>query len=568
MGFCTKCGAENADGAKFCKSCGAPLQSADSGNQQVAGNQMNGSAYANAGRQQAEPKAAGNFLQTLKKIPVKVWAGIGAAVVAIVVIAVVATKLGSTINLNKYLTVETTGYDGYGRAKADIDWEAVGKKYNSKMSFTSKAKKEYGGLLKMTNPAEVLSSYVTVNVDTVDHLTNGDEVAYTIDIDEELYDYLKCTVKAKDNSFTVKDLTPVGKFDAFADLNVTFTGVAPDGYMEMEYTGSELDSYDFSCSERSGLSNGDTVKVTIDDSTIAICAERLGKVPEASEKEYEVKGLSSYVKDLSEISPDALEDMKKQAEDVYNAHVARSWGEGEKLMSFDYLGEYLLTPKNGSGYNSLYLVYKAKVHNTAEDSHDKVVFDEMTDVYWYILYRNIMTDGEGNMDYDVNYYDTVSHTFYVEAETDSWWNYKTWYYYGYETLDELYKNVVTVNIDDYNYQENISEDVAAADTIVQEASGEDLGTDADYILPDSDKKLLTEEDLDGLSADDCKLARNEIYARHGRKFNDEEIQSYFDSKDWYEGTVEPDDFKDEYLPEIERKNVQFISDYEEEKGYK
>ncbi len=577
MGFCTKCGAENADGAKFCRSCGTPLQAADSSAQQAAGSegaglaqpQMNGNVYAAAGGQQAGAKTTGSFMQSLKKVPGKIWAGIVAAVVAIVAIVVVVTNLGSTVNLNKFLTIETSGYDGYGRAKASIDWEAVGEQYNSKMSFTGNAKKEYGNLLKLTSPAEVLSDYVRVNIENKDHLSNGDEVAYTIEVDEKLYEYLKCKVKSKDDSFTIEDLTPVGKFDAFADLEVSFSGVAPDGYMDMDYCGSELDSYDFYCNERSGLSNGDTVKVTIDESVIANCAERLGKVPEASEKEYTVKGLSSYVKDLSEITPDALDKMKKQAEDVYNAHVARSWGDGEKLMSFDYLGEYLLTPKNDGGYNNLYLVYKAKVHNTAKDD-DKVVFDQMTDVYWYILYRNIMTDGENNIDFDVTYYDTVGNTFYVKADTGSWWSSKSWYYYGYETLDELYKNVVTSNMDKYNHQENIENDAAASssDTYVSEASEEEADTDQDYIIPDSDKRLLTKDDLEDLSEEECKLARNEIYARHGRKFKDDEIQSYFDSKDWYEGSVEPDDFKEEYLPEIERKNVQFITDYEEEKGYK
>ena len=38
------------------------------------------------------------------------------------------------------------------------------------------------------------------------------------------------------------------------------------------------------------------------------------------------------------------------------------------------------------------------------------------------------------------------------------------------------------------------------------------------------------------------IARNEIYARHGRKFNDSELQAYFNSKSWYKGTVNPEDF--------------------------
>ena len=39
---------------------------------------------------------------------------------------------------------------------------------------------------------------------------------------------------------------------------------------------------------------------------------------------------------------------------------------------------------------------------------------------------------------------------------------------------------------------------------------------ADYIIPDSDTKLLTDSDIEGLSARELNYAKNEIYARHGR----------------------------------------------------
>ena len=76
------------------------------------------------------------------------------------------------------------------------------------------------------------------------------------------------------------------------------------------------------------------------------------------------------------------------------------------------------------------------------------------------------------------------------------------------------------------------------------------------------------DDLNGLSADDCKIARNEIYARHGRLFNDENLQEYFNQCSWYEGTIQPDDFSQDMLNEVELANLQIISDYEEEMGYK
>lgn len=92
---------------------------------------------------------------------------------------------------------------------------------------------------------------------------------------------------------------------------------------------------------------------------------------------------------------------------------------------------------------------------------------------------------------------------------------------------------------------------------------EELDTvDSEYIIPDSDTRRITNKDLKGLSKEECRLARNEIYARHGRMFNDSQLQDYFDSQPWYEGTTAPDYFNESELSKIEKDNVKKISKYE------
>ena len=83
-----------------------------------------------------------------------------------------------------------------------------------------------------------------------------------------------------------------------------------------------------------------------------------------------------------------------------------------------------------------------------------------------------------------------------------------------------------------------------------------------YILPDSSIRCLTEADLQNLSWRELSLARNEIYARHGRRFTKDEIQQYFDSQAWYSGTVDPADFQTGSLSRIENANIKLIKDYE------
>lgn len=90
----------------------------------------------------------------------------------------------------------------------------------------------------------------------------------------------------------------------------------------------------------------------------------------------------------------------------------------------------------------------------------------------------------------------------------------------------------------------------------------------DYLLPGSDSAFITMADLKGFSAEECRIARNEIYARHGRKFKDKELQAYFDSKDWYHGTIEPDSFKEDMLNEYELANRDLIVEFEKKSGYR
>lgn len=92
-------------------------------------------------------------------------------------------------------------------------------------------------------------------------------------------------------------------------------------------------------------------------------------------------------------------------------------------------------------------------------------------------------------------------------------------------------------------------------------------SNGDYVIADSNSRYLTREDLTSLSREELLYARNEIYARHGRKFQDAGIQAYFNSKSWYKGTVNPEDFTDAMLNEYEKKNATFILSYEKEKGY-
>lgn len=101
-------------------------------------------------------------------------------------------------------------------------------------------------------------------------------------------------------------------------------------------------------------------------------------------------------------------------------------------------------------------------------------------------------------------------------------------------------------------------------TVVTPVPGQTADTGNDYIIADSSARYLTNADLKSLSQWEIRVARNEIYARHGRKFTTKELQDYFDSKDWYSGTIAADKFNTDVLNTVEKANLQFIVEYEKD----
>lgn len=82
-----------------------------------------------------------------------------------------------------------------------------------------------------------------------------------------------------------------------------------------------------------------------------------------------------------------------------------------------------------------------------------------------------------------------------------------------------------------------------------------------YIIPDSDTRKLTEEELANAEIWQLALARNEIFARHGYIFKNDEYQVYFSYKDWYS---QDSSYKGAET-DIEKHNVELIQKIENEK---
>ena len=132
--------------------------------------------------------------------------------------------------------------------------------------------------------------------------------------------------------------------------------------------------------------------------------------------------------------------------------------------------------------------------------------------------------------------------FYVRYMHENWWGNKA---------DHEYTVAFTKNGDRYCFISNLPDENATSSA-----------ADDDYLIPGSDTRYITEADIEGMDNETLRLARNEIFARYGRKFSDSKLQSYFDGKSWYNGFLEPDEVTESSLNKFEQYNIKFIKKYE------
>ena len=92
---------------------------------------------------------------------------------------------------------------------------------------------------------------------------------------------------------------------------------------------------------------------------------------------------------------------------------------------------------------------------------------------------------------------------------------------------------------------------------------EDAQGEGEYIFPNSGTTELTRDEIQGHTKEELRIARNEIYARHGVIFDVEELDTYFQSKSWYTPTISLREFLDTMeLSMVEENNITLISEVE------
>lgn len=439
---CKNCGAYNADDAKFCMVCGTPLN--ENKNQEYKNGSADYEKYASPGIENRHFRQTGNaytpsqekghentFRQQDDAANASSWqngqannpsrqaqtvnygqeamesrnhkklgmiiVGAAAVLVLLVVFLIIRINARPTINLNKYLTIETTGYNGYGKVSVMIDWNAIEAKYGKKLHLKGKSAKGKGNTASGETAFSRIRDNVYINCDKYDHLSNGDKIAYTWEVKDSIFDDVKVKLKYKDGESKVSKLEELETFDAFADVVVTFEGFAPDGTASFTYNGNVLNSGDFSCDKTTGLSNGDVIKITWDDSNIDSLAMSLGKVPASAEKEYTVSGLDEYVGTYADLSEDFIKTLRSESEDTIYAYTAGHYDSTSALSDLSYAGYMVRLVKDPDDYynffgkadsfNDVYIIYSGTVKSSEG-------YFRPTRVYYPVRFKNVIKSGD------------------------------------------------------------------------------------------------------------------------------------------------------------------------------
>ena len=69
------------------------------------------------------------------------------------------------------------------------------------------------------------------------------------------------------------------------------------------------------------------------------------------------------------------------------------------------------------------------------------------------------------------------------------------------------------------------------------------------------ERLIDVQDLEGYSAQELLIMRNEIFARHGFVFQSPDLKDYFENQSWYSGTSRD---VSSLLTSVEKKNIEKI----------
>lgn len=320
------------------------------------------------------------------------------------------------------------------------------------------------------NEDEELMGLVYI-LDTESNLSNGMKIVLKVtdsaggDPTEEWLENHGVHLTSVEKTYVVSGLKNIREIDAFSVIKVTFEGANGLGIPKavFESDDEELQGLQFRYSSSEKLANYDKVTVTITDAEgnnpNKALEEKYGAKIKSLSQTFQVEGLKEYATKASEIPKETMDAMKKQAEDMINAHVAKNYHNrsdwSETLQTLVYTGNYFFNLKDGydeSTKDCILLVYKANVNMIRIDSNGHYNFNENMDIYYVVSFGNLYMNDDGSV-----YIDLAKGNLSGEGASKTYYNgYAVNFSKAYNTMDFLKKDRVTPNLEKYTIEENFN----------------------------------------------------------------------------------------------------------------
>lgn len=387
------------------------------------------------------------------------------------------------IDLNKYVTLEATGYDSLGTVTATVDFDALYNDYGKKLKFNGKKlSQEQKSIIALAYSGEdgafqFLKDFcVFGSLENKTNLNNGDTILFKWDCEDELaLNALNCELSYEDISYPVTGLTRLEEYDPFAHAEIQFDEwgvltINEDSDPEMQEITLELD-------KNAVIKNGSTVVVYAKIDNPEAFAEKYGEKLGSDSKEFTLSGIMEYLDSAKAIPQNNMEQMIQYGQEMIKKAYEEDDDSAYKILdSAEYLGNYYLRKKPDAEQpffgqlleNQVILVYEVKSHILFPQNDDgwgyswdegwNLKLEENNTIHYYcaIVYNNIAVDDSEKTNLDLAQGAMVGYKLDGGKANYGWgYIYTIYYYYtGYANLDELNQVCVTDNEENYNIEKN------------------------------------------------------------------------------------------------------------------
>jgi hypothetical protein len=426
VSYCKNCGEKAENGDIYCGKCGGKIDWEKEANQGVE----------LGGNRAAMPEMIQGTVKGNKKIIVGIVMAVIVAVIGIIGFFIWSYEK-KKVDLNDCYTVTFSGYDTVGEASANIDMDkfnkavlkAQGKKVPDDQSEISQNNlQDIADNLTLENIQNGLVNYslaesIKANVTPSENLKNGDTVTVTYSFDEELAKQNGIRFVAEDQTYTVSGLSEIKEVDPFDNIEVTYTGIAPNATLVLNNTATDeyLSSISYTADKEEGINVGDTITVTLDaDENEAL---HQGYRFTQTSKTYTCDKADHYIMSLGEITPETLSKLQASATENLDEYILKYPITGS---GWTYEGAYLVMAKeilDTNPKNGIIFVYSNTVSSTTN------MFTPFN-CYFIVVYPDLIENANGEQS--------------ANLENRDMGNYKQG--------TDIYQQLIIANKDQYNYE--------------------------------------------------------------------------------------------------------------------